>query len=104
MTLFKHALKCLSDAEEECPRLFSWPTLELETVLDTIYTLQAMAADILVMRDAEPGLPAAVAQVVAPHVCILDAGEAHLSHPTQGLLDALTVRQKKEDFGSLRIA
>jgi len=74
-----------------------------ETVLDTIYTLQAMHADILVMRDAEPGLPAAIAQLVAPHVAILNAGEAHLSHPTQGLLDALTVRQHKGDFGALRV-
>ena len=74
-----------------------------ETVLDTIYTLQAMHADILVMRDAEPGLPAYVAQFVAPHVCILNAGEAHLSHPTQGLLDALTVRQTKGDFEDLRV-
>jgi aspartate carbamoyltransferase catalytic subunit len=74
-----------------------------ETVLDTIYTLQAMHADILVMRDAEPGLPAYVAQYVAPHVCILNAGEAHLSHPTQGLLDALTVRQAKGDFSQLRV-
>jgi aspartate carbamoyltransferase catalytic subunit len=74
-----------------------------ETVLDTIYTLQAMHADILVMRDAEPGLPAYIAQHVAPHVCILNAGEAHLSHPTQGLLDALTVRQSKGDLSKLRI-
>jgi aspartate carbamoyltransferase catalytic subunit len=74
-----------------------------ETVLDTIYTVQAMHADILVMRDAEPGLPAYVAQYVAPHVCILNAGEAHLSHPTQGLLDALTVRQAKGDFSQLRV-
>src|SRR5918992_1516362 len=74
-----------------------------ETVLDTIYTLQAMLADILVMRDAEPGLPAYVARYVAPHVCILNAGEAHISHPTQGLLDALTVRQAKGDFAQLRV-
>jgi aspartate carbamoyltransferase catalytic subunit len=74
-----------------------------ETVLDTIYTLQAMRADILVMRDAEPGLPAYVARFVAPHVSILNAGEAHLSHPTQGLLDALTVRQAKGDFSKLRV-
>ena len=74
-----------------------------ETVLDTIYTLQAMQADILVMRDAEPSLPAYVAKHVAPHVCILNAGEAHLSHPTQGLLDALTVRQAKGDFNKLKI-
>jgi aspartate carbamoyltransferase catalytic subunit len=74
-----------------------------ETVLDTIYTLQAMLADILIMRDAEPGLPAYVAKHVAPHVCILNAGEAHVSHPTQGLLDALTIRQVKHDFANLRI-
>ncbi|HEX7013268.1 MAG TPA: aspartate carbamoyltransferase catalytic subunit [Steroidobacteraceae bacterium] len=74
-----------------------------ETVLDTIYTLQAMHADILVMRDAEPGLPAYVAQFVAPHVCILNAGEAHLSHPTQGLLDALTIRQVKGDTSKLTV-
>ncbi|HEU4487191.1 MAG TPA: aspartate carbamoyltransferase catalytic subunit [Povalibacter sp.] len=74
-----------------------------ETVLDTIYTIQAMHADILIMRDAEPGLPASMAQFVAPHVCILNAGEAHLSHPTQGLLDALTVRQHKPEFDQLKI-
>ncbi|HVF18567.1 MAG TPA: aspartate carbamoyltransferase catalytic subunit [Steroidobacteraceae bacterium] len=74
-----------------------------ETVLDTIYTLQAMHADILIMRDAEPELPAYVAKFVAPHICILNAGEAHLSHPTQGLLDALTIRQAKHDFENLRI-
>lgn len=74
-----------------------------ETVLDTIYTIQAMHADILIMRDAEPGLPAYIARFVAPHVCILNAGEAHLSHPTQGLLDALTIRQHKPQFSQLRI-
>jgi aspartate carbamoyltransferase catalytic subunit len=74
-----------------------------ETVLDTIYTLQAMHADILVMRDAKPGLPTFIAQHVAPHVCILNAGEAHLSHPTQGLLDVLTVRQMKGDLSKLRV-
>jgi len=74
-----------------------------ETVLDTIYTLQAMHADILIMRDAEPGLPAYTAAFVAPHVCILNAGEAHLSHPTQGLLDALTIRQHKPDLSKVRV-
>ena len=47
------------------------------------------------IRDAEPGVVAHVAANVAPHVSVLSAGEAHLSHPTQGLLDALTVRQHK---------
>jgi aspartate carbamoyltransferase catalytic subunit len=74
-----------------------------ETVLDTIYTLQAMQADILVLRDVEPGLPAFVAQHVAPHVCIINAGEAHLSHPTQGLLDALTIRQHCGKLEALKV-
>lgn len=74
-----------------------------ETALDTIYTLQAMQVDLLVMRDAEPGLPAHVASYVAPHVSIINAGEAHLSHPTQGLLDALTVRQVKGELAGLEI-
>jgi len=75
-----------------------------ETVLDTIYTLQAMLVDVFVMRDAEPGLPAYVAAHVAPHVSVVNAGEAHVSHPTQGLLDVLTIRQRKGDLGNLSVA
>lgn len=74
-----------------------------ETVLDTIYTLEAMHVDVLVMRDAQPGLPASVAAAVEPFVSILNAGEAHLSHPTQGLLDALTIRQHKRHFENLKV-
>jgi aspartate carbamoyltransferase catalytic subunit len=75
-----------------------------ESVLDTIYTLQAMNADVFVMRDAEPGLPAFVARHVGPQVSVLNAGEAHVSHPTQGLLDVQTIRQRKGDPGSLCVA
>jgi aspartate carbamoyltransferase catalytic subunit len=75
-----------------------------ETVLDTIYTLQAMHVDVFVMRDSEPGVPAFVAGHVQPHVSVLNAGEAHVSHPTQGLLDVLTIRQRKGDLSSLRVA
>jgi aspartate carbamoyltransferase catalytic subunit len=76
-----------------------------ETVLDTIYTLQAMHVDVFVMRDSEPGVPAFVAAHVQPHVSVLNAGEAHVSHPTQGLLDVLTIRQRKgKNLGSLSVA
>ena len=75
-----------------------------ESVLDTLYTLQAMQIDVFVIRDAEPGLPAFLARHVAPHVSLLNAGEAHLSHPTQGLLDVLTIRQRKGDVANLCIA
>ena len=75
-----------------------------ETVLDTIYTLQAMAVDVFVIRDAEPGVGQYVAEHVQDHVSVLSAGEAHLSHPTQGLLDALTIQQFKGGYRDLVIA
>ncbi len=75
-----------------------------ETILDTVYTLQAMHLDVLVLREAEAGVSSYVAAHVAPHVSVLSAGEAHLNHPTQGLLDALTIRQHKGDFARLKIA
>ena len=75
-----------------------------ETMLDTVHTLESLHFDIFVIRDAEPGLPAFVARHVAPHVSLLNAGEAHVSHPTQGLLDVLTIRQRKGGLGQLRVA
>jgi len=76
-----------------------------ETMLDTIRTLESLHIDGFVIRDSEPGVVAHVAANVAPHVSVFSAGEAHLSHPTQGLLDALTVRQHKgADFSRLGIA
>jgi aspartate carbamoyltransferase catalytic subunit len=75
-----------------------------ESMLDTVFTLESLHVDVFVLRDAEVGVPAMVAQNVAPHVSVLSAGEAHVSHPTQGLLDALTVLQKKERCDGLSIA
>jgi len=75
-----------------------------ESMLDTIYTLEACHVDVFVIRDAEAGVPGLVAEHVQPHVSVLSAGEAHLAHPTQGLLDALTILQRKKKFDGLRIA
>jgi aspartate carbamoyltransferase catalytic subunit len=75
-----------------------------ETMLDTIYTLEAMNTDVFVIRDSEAGMPEFLIDHVAPHVSVISAGEAHVSHPTQGLLDALTVRSHKRRFAGLKIA
>ena len=75
-----------------------------ESMLDTVFTLQALHVDALVIRDAEPGVHGLVAANAAPHVSVLSAGEAHVSHPTQGLLDALTVRQVKPRVEALAVA
>jgi aspartate carbamoyltransferase catalytic subunit len=75
-----------------------------ESMLDTVYTLESLHVDAFVIRDAEAGVPELVAANVAPHVSVLSAGEAHVSHPTQGLLDALTVYQRKQRFAGLAVA
>ncbi len=75
-----------------------------ETMLDTIYTLEAMNTDVFVIRDSEPGMPEFLIDHVAPHVSVISAGEAHVSHPTQGLLDALTIRIHKRRFAGLKVA
>jgi len=75
-----------------------------ESILDTVYTLQSLHVDAFVIRDAQPGVLGLVAAHVAPHVSVLSGGEAHVAHPTQGLLDALTVYQRKQRFAGLAIA
>ena len=75
-----------------------------ESILDTIYTLEAMNVDVMVVRDASDGVPAFIARNVSPHTSVLNAGESDVSHPTQGLLDALTIRQHKGDFAELAVA
>lgn len=75
-----------------------------ESILDTIYTLQAMQVDVFVIRDASAGVPAYIARNVNDYVMILNAGEANVSHPTQGLLDLMTIRQHKGDFEDLTVA
>lgn len=75
-----------------------------ESILDTIYTLEAMQVDVMVVRDASAGVPAYIAQHVEDFVSILNAGEADVSHPTQGLLDLLTIRQQKGGFEHLKVA
>ena len=75
-----------------------------ETLLDTIANLSAMAADIFVVRHSESGAPYLIAEHVAPHVHVVNAGDGRHAHPTQGLLDAYTIRHFKKDFSNLRVA
>ena len=75
-----------------------------ESILDTIYTLEAMQVDVMVVRDASDGVPAYIARNVKDHVSVLNAGESDVSHPTQGLLDLLTIRQHNSDFNNMTVA
>lgn len=71
--------------------------------LDTLFTLQAMGADVFVIRHPENGAAAHFAAQVAPEVAVLNAGDGSHAHPTQALLDMLTIRRHKPDFGALTV-
>ena len=79
-------------------------TAKGESLLDTIANLSAMAADIFVVRHGESGAPYLVAQHVAPHVHVVNAGDGRHAHPTQALLDMYTIRHFKKDFTKLSVA
>ncbi len=75
-----------------------------ETLLDTIANLSAMQADLFVVRHQASGAPYLIAQHVAPHVHVINAGDGRHAHPTQGLLDMYTIRHFKKDFSNLTVA
>lgn len=70
-------------------------TAKGESLLDTIDNLSAMAADIFVVRHSESGAPYLIAQHVAPHVHVINAGDGRHAHPTQALLDMYAIRHFK---------
>lgn len=79
-------------------------TTKGETDLDTFRTLQAMGVRGFVVRHKEDGAVAALAAAAHPGVAVVNAGDGRSEHPTQGLLDMLTLRQAKgEDFSGLKV-
>lgn len=75
-----------------------------ESLLDTIDNLSAMHADMFIVRHASSGAPYLIAQHVAPHIHVINAGDGRHAHPTQALLDMYTIRHYKKDFTRLRVA
>jgi aspartate carbamoyltransferase catalytic subunit len=73
-----------------------------ETLIDTAMTLNAMHPDVLVVRHGESGAVALLAQKVA--CAVINAGDGSHEHPTQALLDALTIRRRKGHLNGLTVA
>jgi len=72
-----------------------------ETLLDTAFNLNAMKPDCLVMRHAASGAPAYVARHL--DIPVVNAGDGTHEHPTQALLDALTIRDRKGSIENLNV-
>ncbi len=75
-----------------------------ETLVDTLRNLEAMGTSLFVVRHTHSSVVAALAAAAAPGSGVVSAGDGHHSHPTQGLLDMLTIRQRKgDDFARLAV-
>ncbi|MFN7754045.1 MAG: aspartate carbamoyltransferase catalytic subunit [Pseudomonadota bacterium] len=75
-----------------------------ESLLDTIANLSAMDADMFVVRHAQSGAPFLIARHVREGISVINAGDGRHQHPTQGLLDAYTIRHYKGGFTDLTVA
>lgn len=73
-----------------------------ETLIDTAATLNAMHPDLLVVRHPDSGAVQLLASKVS--CAVINAGDGQHEHPTQALLDALTIRRRKHDLAGLVVA
>ena len=73
-----------------------------ESLIDTLRNLEAMAPDMIVLRHASSGAPHLLSRIC--HSAIINAGDGMHEHPTQALLDAFTIRQRKQRLAGLKVA
>ncbi|MGO1540263.1 MAG: aspartate carbamoyltransferase catalytic subunit [Luteimonas sp.] len=79
-------------------------TTKGESAADTLRTIEAMGVRGFVVRDRAEGAAAALAAAAGPATTMINAGDGRSAHPTQGLLDMLSLRQAKgDDFSRLRV-
>ncbi len=75
--------------------------LKGETLLDTVRNIESMKMDAVVIRHSAPGVPYYLSQKISSSV--INAGDGAHEHPTQGLLDIFTIRQKKGRIKGLKV-
>lgn len=73
-----------------------------ETLVDTALTLDAMSPDCIVVRHSSAGVPHQLAKI--SRAAVVNAGDGTNEHPTQALLDAMTIREHKKQIAKLKIA
>ncbi len=78
-------------------------TAKGESFVDTAKNIEAMGIDMVVVRHSSPGAPHMLAKHLKPHVRVVNAGDGAHEHPTQGLLDIFTIRQKLKRVAGLTV-
>jgi aspartate carbamoyltransferase catalytic subunit len=75
-----------------------------ESLKDTLMTLEAMHADMFVVRHPDSGAAHFIAHHVTPNIAVINAGDGCHAHPTQAMLDMLTIKRCKGKFEGLIVA
>lgn len=75
-----------------------------ESIEDTMRTLAAMGINLFVIRHSQERLPAHVASILDAHRHVINAGDGCHAHPSQAMLDLMTIREKKPRLDRLKIA
>ena len=75
-----------------------------ESLLDMLRNFEAMHCDMFVVRHQTSGAAHFIAEHVAPHISVINAGDGSHAHPTQGMLDMFTIRRHKKEFHNLSVA
>ena len=75
-----------------------------ETIIDTVRTLEAMGVNYFVVRHKERGILSKIVANVDLDSHVINGGESVDSHPTQGLLDLLTIKKHKKGFDQIKVA
>jgi len=73
-----------------------------ETLIDTVRNLEAMSPDMIVMRHSSSGAPHLLSRI--GRAAVINAGDGMHEHPTQALLDAFTIRERKKKLAGLKVA
>ncbi len=103
LTTFELAAKRLS-ADVLKININTSATVKGESLLDMLQNLEAMQCDMFVVRHGDSGAAHLIAQHVAPHISVINAGDGQHAHPTQALLDIFTIRRHKGEFAPLTVA
>ena len=102
-TTFELAAKRLS-ADVLNINIATSATTKGESLLDTLFNLEAMNTDMFIVRHAESGAADFISKYIAPNISIINAGDGRHAHPTQAMLDMFTIRKHFDDFSNLKIA
>jgi len=75
-----------------------------ETLMDTLWNLESMYSDMFVVRHADSGAAHFIAEHITPNVAVINAGDGRHAHPTQAMLDMLTIYREKGGFENISVA